>query len=103
MRPRRFRLDSATAVEFEALLTELAWRIMLDSDGASDDVHRARRILIRWWSLGLNPRTAMLRCPECEGTGRYVDTVSMMGWRCCTCHGTGLLSAAPDGWRLDRV
>ena len=102
-RPRRFRLDSATAAEFEAPLTESAWRIMLDNGGASDDVHRARRLLLHWWARGLNPRTAMLRCPECEGTGRWVDRLLMIGWRCCRCHGTGRLDSAPNWWRWDCV
>lgn len=99
---RRFRLDSATAAEFEALLTESAWRIMLDNGGASDDVHRARRLLLQWWSRGLNPRTAMLACWNCDGTGTAYDLPPNSN-PCPVCGSTGLLSAAPDGWRWDRV
>lgn len=104
-KPRRFRLDSATAQDVDDLCNLL---IFVGHTVASDHVRgplasaRARRLLLHWWSLGFNSRTTMLRCPGCGGTGLHQLRCDV--WRSClACHGSGKLAEAPEDWRRDRV
>lgn len=101
-KPRRFRLDSATAGEVAEDELALVQAMQARRLRTTERQLRARRLLLHWWSRGLNPQTAMLGCPGCQGTGLYQLRHDV--WRSClACSGTGMLTEVPDDWRWDRV
>jgi hypothetical protein len=102
-RPRRFRLDSATAGEMAWIRTYIEARCIARRFQPFAPV-RAHRLLLHWWAAGHDPRRAMLRCDLCSGHGIY-DATCIDGepCECPSCNGSGRYDLPHADWRWDRV